>query len=190
MQDVGGDDLVAGGGGVGAVALHHAFDAEDVLEEEGQQGDVVLLCQDRVGGGELLDVVGAVVWGEGDAGEDDAGAAGFEGGDDVIEVGAGVFDAKAAEAVVAAKFDDDEGGLEGEDGVEAFEAIFGGVAADAFVDDMVVVAEFVEVGLEVVGVALAGFGAEACGETVAEADDEGAVVVGVGWRRWCGILSG
>ena len=36
MQDVGGDDLVASGGGVGAVALHHAFDAEDVLEEEGQ----------------------------------------------------------------------------------------------------------------------------------------------------------
>ena len=64
---------------------------------------------------ELLDVVGAVVGWEGDAGEDDFGSAGFEGWDDVVEVGAGVFDAEAAEAVVAAELDDDDGGLKGED---------------------------------------------------------------------------
>ena len=49
---------------------------------------MVFLCEDGVGGGELLDVVGAVVGGQGDAGEDNFGSAGFEGGDDFIEVGA------------------------------------------------------------------------------------------------------
>ena len=38
------------------------------------------------------------------------------------------------------------------------------------------VAVGVEVGLKVVGVALAEFGAVACGEAVAEADDDGAFV--------------
>ena len=68
------------------------------------------------------------------------GSAGFEGGDDLVEVGAGVFDAQAAETVVAAELDDDDGGLQGEDGVEAFDTVLGGVAADALVDDAVVVA--------------------------------------------------
>ena len=49
-----------------------------------------LLADDGVGVGELSDVVGAVVGRKGDAGEDDFCAAGFEGLDDVVEVGAGV----------------------------------------------------------------------------------------------------
>ena len=76
-EDVLGYDFVACGGGVGAVALHHSFYSEDVLEEEGEQGDVVFVADDGVGVGELFDVVGAVVGWEGDAGEDDFGAAGF-----------------------------------------------------------------------------------------------------------------
>ena len=47
------------------------------------------------------------------------------------------------------------------------------------------VAAGVEVGLEVVGVALAVFGSVAFGEAVAEADDDGAVVV-----CWSGLGSG
>lgn len=75
---------------MGAVALHHSWNSEDVLEEEWEQGDVVLVADDGVGVGELFDVVGAVVGGQGDASEDDFGPAGFEGLDDVVEVGAGV----------------------------------------------------------------------------------------------------
>src|ERR1700679_1588111 len=60
-EDVGGYDLVACGGGVGSVALHHSFYAEDVLEEEWEQGDVVFVADDGVGVIELFDVVGAVV---------------------------------------------------------------------------------------------------------------------------------
>ena len=109
-------------------------------------------------------------------------AAGFERGDDLVEVGAGVLDAQAAEAVVAAELDDDDCGLQGEDVVEALDAVFGGVAADAFVDDAVVVAAGVEIGLEIVGIALAGIGSVAGGEAVAEADEQRASVWFSSWR--------
>jgi hypothetical protein len=63
-----------------------------------------------------------------------------------------------------------------EDVGQALDAVFGGVAADAFVVHAVAVVEVVEVGLEVIGIALAGIGAEAGGERVAEADQQGAGV--------------
>jgi len=169
-----GHHLVALGCGVGSVVLHHAVNSIDVLEEEGKQGDVVLLGEQGVGLVELADVVGAVVGREGDAGEDDFGSAGLEGGDDLVEVGAGVFDAEAAQAVIAAELDDDDGGLHGNDGGDAFYSVFGGVSADAGVDDAVVVAEAVQVLLEELGVALAGLGSVACGEAVSEGYDAGA----------------
>lgn len=162
-EDIVGYDLVAFGGGVGVVALHHAVYAEDSFEKEGQKGDVVFLGDEGVGLIELLDVVGTVVGWKGDARQSDLGAAGLEGGDDLVEISAGVFDAKATEAVVSTEFDDDDGWFEGEDVVDAFYSVFGGVAADAFVDDSVVVASGVEVGLEEVGVALAEFSAVAGG---------------------------
>lgn len=208
VENVLGDDLVAAGGGVGAVGLHHAIDAEDALEEEGEEGDVVFMGEQGVGGLELLDVVGAVVGWEGNAGEGDFGAGGFEAGEDLVEVAAGVFDAEAAEAVVAAELDDDDGGVEGEDAVDAVEAVLGGVAADALVDDVVGEAALVEIFLKEVGVAFAGVGAEAGGEGVAEADEDGAGVsccrcggscghrcvaagcVGGGVLRWDGGVGG
>lgn len=162
---------------MGSVGLHHSIDAEDAFEDKGQERNLIFFCEQGVGVGELLDVVGAVVGWEGDACEDDPGSAGLESGDDFVEVGAGVFDAQAAQAVVATELHDDDCGLESEDAVEAFDTVFGGIAADALVDDTVLVAEGVEVGLEVVGVALAGVGAVAGGETVAETDQEGSCVV-------------
>jgi hypothetical protein len=42
-EDVLGDDLIALGCGVGAVALHHAVYSVDSFEKEGEQGDVVFL---------------------------------------------------------------------------------------------------------------------------------------------------
>ena len=190
MEDVFGDDLVAFGGGVGAVGLHHSIYAVDVLEEEGQERDVVLPGEQGVGLLELLDVVGTVVGGEADAGEGEPDAAGFEAGEDGVEVGARVVDAEAAKAVVAAELDDDESGVEGDDVVDAVEAVLGGVAADAFVDDAIVLALLVEVFLEEVGVALAGVSAVAGGEAVPEADEEGAVVGGGGSAGGGGVWSG
>ena len=110
--------------------------------------------------------------------------------DDGGEVGLGLFDGQAAEAVVAAELYDDDFGVAGEDEVETLEAVLGGVAGDAGVDDVVVVALGVEEALEVVGVGLADVGAEACGEGVAEAEDRLRGVLrgrrGLRWdlRRW------
>ena len=136
--------LVAFGGGVGVVGLHVAGDAVDVFEEEGQEAYVIFFRERGVHGVEFFDVVGAVVGGEGDAGENDFGAAGLELRDDGGEVGLGLFEGQAAEAVVAAEFYDDELRLAGEDAGDAVEAILGGVAADAGVEDVVVVAAGVE----------------------------------------------
>jgi hypothetical protein len=69
-------------------------------------------------------------------------------------------------------------GEAGEDAVDALEAVLGGVAADAGVDDAIHEALVVEQELELVGVGVAGLGAVAGGEGVAEAEDEWAWVVG------------
>ena len=170
--------LVALGGGVGVVGLHVAGGAVDVLEEEGDEGDAIFFREGGVHGVKFFDVVGAVVGGEGDAGEGDVGSVGLELMEDAIEVGLGLFEGEAAEAVVAAEFNDNDAGMAGEDAGDAVEAVFGGVAGDAGVEDMVVEVAGVEEALEFVGIGLAGVGAEACGEGVAEADEERAVLHG------------
>ena len=187
MEDVGGDDLVAAGGGVDVVWLHEAGDTVDLVEDEGEHGDFVLVGEQDVGLVELADVVAAVAGRDGDAGEGEGETGGFELADDAVEVAAGVGDGEAAEAVVAAELDDDEGGVEIEDAADAGEAVLGGVAADAFVDDAVVVTGLVQVALEEVGVAFAGLGAVAGGEGVAEADEFGTAV---GGERGVGCIGG
>ncbi len=136
---------------MGAVGLHHAGDAIDILEQEGKHGDAVLFGQQGVGLVELLDVVGAVVGRKGDAGEDNTSTGMLQGCDDPVEVGAGVCNGQAAQAVVAAELDDDDGGMQGENIGQALDTVLGGVAADALVVDAVADVEAVEIGLEVVG---------------------------------------
>jgi len=175
-EDVAGDDLVSLGGGVSAVGLHHAGDAVNILEQEGKHGDAVTAGQQGVGLVELADVVGAVVWREGDAGEGNFGPGTLQGGDDLAEVGAGVCNGQAAQAVVAAELDDDHGGMQREDLGQAFNTILSGIAADALVVHAVADMEAVEVGLQVVWVTLARIDTAAGGEAIAEADQEGAMV--------------
>ena len=99
-----------------------------------------------------------------------------------------MFEGQAAEAVVAAELYDGDLGMAVEDMLDAVEAVLGGVAGDAVVEDVVVVAGGVEEMLEGVGVGLAGVGAEAGGEGVAEAEDPGSVLRGrrgaLRGRRW------
>ena len=180
-EDVAGDDLVAAGGGVGAIGLHHSGYAIDVLEQEGKHGDAVLASEQGVGPVELLDVVGAVVGREGDAGEGDLYAGVLQRGDDAVEVGAGVGDGQAAQSVVTSELDDGDGGMQGEDLGQARDAVLGGVAADALVVDAVADVALVEQGLEVVRVALAGIDAATGGQAIAEADQDGAMVCVRGW---------
>jgi len=109
------------------------------------------------------------------------GAAFLELIDDGGEVGLGLVEGEAAEAVVAAEFYDYDLRVAGDDAGEAVEAVLGGVAADAIVEDVVTVTLGVEEALEVVGVGLAEVGAVACGEGISEADKEGESVC-----AWCG----
>lgn len=173
--------------GMGVVRLHGAGDAVDALKDEGQKGDAELFGERGVHGVEAGDVVFSVVGRKGDAGEGDVGAGGLELADDAGEVGLGLGEGKAAEAVVAAELDDDDAGVAGDDALDAVEGVFGGVAADAGVENEVGVAVGAEELLEVGGVGLAGVGAEAGGEAVAEAVEDGAAAgsCGVGrvWER-------
>lgn len=159
-----------------AVVLHHALDAVDTLEDEGEKGIVVVGGDGFVHGFEVADVVGAVVAGERDTEDDDLGAAGGEAGGELDEVVAGTAQGNAAEAVVAAELEEDDFRRIAKGVVHAIDAALGGVAADACVDDAVAEAFFVEEFLEDVGIGLACFEAEAGGDAVAEAENDGAIV--------------
>ncbi len=78
-----------------------------------------------------MDVVGAVVGRQGDAGEQNLDVRGFESGQHGIEIAAGLVERQAAEAIVAAEFDDDDGGMQEQDGVSSGDGILGGGAAGA-----------------------------------------------------------
>ncbi len=147
--DVEGYLKIALSGGVGGVVLHVPGNAVDVAEQEGEQGHVISPGQRRVHGIEAADVVWAVVGGKGDAGQRDAGATVLELGDDAGEVRLSLLDGEAAQAVVAAELDDDDLGVLGQNELDAVQAVLGGVAADAGVEDVVGVALGVQKALQV-----------------------------------------
>ncbi len=162
------------------VVLHQFGVGGDAIEEEGDQGDFFVAGEVFVDIFEVADVVGAVVAGEGHAAEEDGDVGGLGAVDHFGEIGASGFEGEAAEAVVAAESEDDDGGLEAEGFIEAGDAAAGGVAADAEVDDAEGEVVGIEAFLEPVGVAEAGLDAIAGGETVTEGGDDGAGVGGFG----------
>jgi len=160
---------------VNAVFLDGVGDVDQVFVDHGHGGGVVLgrdVAEDLL---ELVDVVRAVVGRQGDAGEQDFYVRGFEGGEDLVQVVLSLIGWKAAEAVIAAEFDDDDFRVKLQYGVETGCGVFGGGAAGALIADFVVVAVGVELLLQVVGPGLAGLQAVAGGDAVAVADDYGAV---------------
>ena len=131
---------------------------------------------------EFLDERRAVVRRERHAGEHDARAAALKRLDHLREVGLRDRERNAAQSVVAAEFEKDDGRLFGERHGHAREAVLRGVAAHAEIDDAVLQGAPVQVLLEKVGKTLAGVETEAGGDAVAEADDGGARVGGSGRR--------
>ena len=165
------DDFGALHGGVDAVALDGAGDVNEVFVDHGDEGGVVFgghVFEELLEG---LDVLLSVVWREGDAGEQDADVGGFECGEHLVEVFARLVEREAAKTVVAAEFDDDDLGMEGDNGAQTAQCVFGGGAAGSLVVDGVVIAGAVEIALKGVGEGLAGFEAIAGGDGVAEADE-------------------
>jgi len=156
-----------------AVALDCAGNVDQVFVNHGHEGRVVLggeVAEDLL---ELLDVLRAVVGGEGDGGEQDFDVRVFERGQDLVEVAAGLAGGQAAETVVAAELDDDDFRVQEQDGAEIGDGVLGGGATGALVRDLVVVAAGVEFLLQEVGIGLAGLEAVAGGDAVAKADQEG-----------------
>src|ERR1017187_5983540 len=80
---------------------------------------------------ELADECGAVIGRQRGAGEDDARAGALELLDHLPEVGLGDGEGDAAEAIVAAEFEHDDGRLFGQRHEDAGEAVLRGVAAHA-----------------------------------------------------------
>ena len=100
---------------------------------------MVFFCDCREDIVEAADVSLAIVARKSDAGDYHLGMGVLQGMDDGVEVSLHFFGPDSAQAVVAAKSDDDDGGMKVKDFIDAVDAVFGGVATNAFVDDMVVI---------------------------------------------------
>jgi len=170
-----GDDFGAFGGGVDAIWLDGSGDVDEVLINHGDEGCVVLggeVSKDLV---ERLDVVAAVVRRERDAGEQDADMGVFESRKDGVEVAACLGGGHTAKAVVAAEFDDDDGGMKLQDWTKAGGCVLGGGAAGSKIRYFVMEATLVEVSLQSVGIGLSGVEAVTCSDAVTVTDDDGRV---------------
>jgi len=158
---------------VDSVGLDDSLLVDEAGIDHGDEGDVVLGGEFAEDFFEFADVVGAVVGGQGDAGQEDLDVGGFEGGEDEIEVAAGFGEGQATEAVVATKLYDNDGGVEEHNCLNGGGGVFGGGSAGALIEDLVVVVGGVELALKKAGVVVAGGEAKAGGDAVAEADEDG-----------------
>ena len=111
-----------------------------MIPKHGHKGYVVLRGQVAEDLLEVLDVLLAVVGRQRDSGEQDFDMGVFKGGQHLVEVAARLGDGQAAQAVVAAELDDDDCGVQAQDGVQTGDSILGGRAARSLVEDFVVVA--------------------------------------------------
>ena len=107
-----GDDLGAFGGGVDAVALDGVGNVDQIFVDHGHEGRMMLGSEVAENLIEGVDVVGAVVGRQRDAGEQHLDVGIFKRGEHRVEVAAGLVEGQAAQAVVAAEFDDDDGGMQ------------------------------------------------------------------------------
>ena len=174
-QDGAGDDLGALGGGMDAILLDGARKVDQIFVDHRNEGYMVLCGEIAEVFVERLDVVRAVIGRKGDAGEKHLDVRGSEGGENGVEVLAGLVGRKTAQAVVASKFNDDYGRMSLKDGVDIGGCIFGCGTAGASILDFVFVAALVEVALERGGPSLIWLQAVSRGDAVAIADDGGPV---------------
>lgn len=165
-----GDDLRTFGGGMNAVGLNGAWDSDQVFVDHWHDGGVVTggeIDKDFV---ELLYIVGPVIRRQGNTGKQYFDVRVDERRKHQIEIVARLFKREPAKTIVAAEFDDDDGGMQQQDGVKTGNGVFCGGPAGAFVEDVVVVAELVKIALQVVGIGLTGHQAVTCRNAVAVAN--------------------
>jgi len=155
-----------------AVLLDGAGDADQVLVDHGHEGDAMAGCECAEELVEGFDIVGAVVGRQSDTGQQNLDVRSFESGEDLAQVAAGLIEGQAAEAVVAAELDDDDIGVQAQEGWQAGDSVFRGGSAGAAVDDFVVVTLGVELTLEGVREGLAIFETVTGGNAVAVTDQD------------------
>ena len=117
---------------------------DEILIEHGHERGVVLASDLGKDGLEGVNVGGAVIGRQRDAGHQDLNVRMHQRGDDLVEIGARLGDGKATETVVAAELDDRDGRMQVENEGQAGDRVLGCSSACAFVDDLVMVAAIIE----------------------------------------------
>lgn len=167
------EQLGAFGGGMDAVFLNGAGDRVNACIDIRDHGDVVLRGNLRKYLVELLHVVGSVVGRQSDAGQNHLAPGLQQRADNGVQVTARIGDGDAAQPVIAAEFDNHNGRMQSKHVPEAIDAIFGRVAADSGVDDAVMVAAAVELGLQNGGISMPRIDSVSGRNAVAKAVDDG-----------------
>ena len=165
------DDLRSFVRRVNPIRLNVAVGPVCAFQNEGQIGHLVLLRQCRIDRVEFRDVIGAITWRQRDACQSDLRMRCLQLVDHAGEVCFGLLQRKPAQAIVAAKLQHHHVRVQGDHASDAVEAVFGRVAADAFVHDTVRIVVTGQNFLEVLRIGLARIDPIAGCDTVAKAHD-------------------
>jgi hypothetical protein len=122
-----------------------------------------------------LDVISSIVGRKCDSGQQYLDLGIVKSGQNRVEVATRLVGRNSAKPVVAAEFNDHNGGMKLENRAKVGNGILGGSTARAAIRYGVMVAKLVEIPLQGIGEGLAGCEAISRGNAVAVADDEGAI---------------
>ncbi len=127
-----------------AIGLDRVWNANQILIEHGHKRSVITGGDRGKDSLEGADEVRAVIGRQRDACHQHLNMSVRQRTDHLVEVGAGLPEGQAAQTVVAAELDDDDGRVQAEDEGQAGDCVLGGGSACALVDDLVMVAVIVE----------------------------------------------
>ena len=168
-----GQNLRALGRGMDSVPLDSAGNVDEVLVNHGDEGDGSArgsLAKDLIEG---VNVVGAVVRRECDAAQENSDVGMEQSGEHFVEILPGGRERQSAKTVVAAELDDDHGRVQAQNGGKPLHGVLGGGAAGAEIDDLIAVAQMIQVAPQGVRIRLAGCESVTGGDTVTKADEDG-----------------
>ena len=190
-QNGSGDDIGSRRGGMDAVVLHVTqVLGDDIGKKKRDQHQPVLGGEILVDFLEIANVIGTVIGRQSHSGQHHARAGLLERGDHLIQIGSGVFERHSTQPIVSAQFEDDDGGMERGGRIDPRDAAFGGIAADAEIDDVPRQIIRVQFFLQIVGKTLSGREAVAGADAVAEDHQDFPVVRGRGRRSGNGRRRG
>jgi len=170
---------------VDSVVLHHAGLGYKRFEEEGDQRQLVLLCEVPINPLKLADIVGPVISRQRHAGENHGRPRCLKTANHLFEVGARDLDGKAAQPIVASKFEQHNFRFRRDRLRHPCHAARRGVATNARIYYSIAVTLLIQGYLHEIGIGLAGFHSKTRRERIAEAKDHRP---SVGW--WLRLCAG